>query len=605
MKTRYAMMMLLALVLAAVFAAAASARTPAEMEAEAQRLEQRVSGTTDLNALMQMAGEAQELLQEAAGAAAAATGMPNISIKPAATPEKEIERRREIINAQFAQFRKMVGVRAQADEQAPIPEAVAVEGRIVVEGGETANETRGVIPMDLRYTVEEKFVGNLLILHLYDAKKGRFAKDKEYGLHSFSTGIRVVGAGGRKCVGWTSTLPGTCTRWAQYGPSKVEPGERYPQFYAGVLGAVTEEGKVELKAEAPTILFPSVPPGATAKLGCFNAKWEMTTKEFEKLLDRSEIVLKKDIGRPVGPSPGCRPGSTMTLHLKVKGRDCAIEVEGDENLIDDCMGEDGMAPPLRLKAVRGTGAASTAKWRIAEGADKAKFLEGAAPQRPKVNLRATGPSQTEDDIAVEAEIPGKGGQVCVARHTFTSRRPRELRRLTDPESLAVGITPFVSFKKLCQTSGCIKPDVPAPGREHLDVIDGYRRISANEVLDQFDRPIRRDGLIWYEDRKAKVGSRTIEIEQASEGGGGTDVPINPSQPNGETMKMLSNDGTLEKGGLVVDYLWSMYLSDSSGVPEGYDITVDQNIKILACPVAKCVQHYMKTDATHVCKPPAR
>ncbi|HPQ81256.1 MAG TPA: hypothetical protein PLZ86_05975, partial [bacterium] len=51
----------------AVFAATVSARTPAEMEAEAQRLGQRAAGTTDLNALMQMAGEAQELLQEAAG----------------------------------------------------------------------------------------------------------------------------------------------------------------------------------------------------------------------------------------------------------------------------------------------------------------------------------------------------------------------------------------------------------------------------------------------------------------------------------------------------------------------------------------------------------
>jgi len=596
------MFLLIAVTLTA-FAATASARTPAEMEAEAQRLEQRAAGTTDLNALMQMAGEAQELLQEAAGAAASATGMPNISIKPAATPEKEIERRREIINAQFAQFRKMVGVRAQADEEARIPEAVAVEGRIVVEGGETANETRGVIPMDLRYTVEEKFVGNLLILHLYDAKKGRFAKDKEYGLHSFSTGIRVVGAGGRKCVGWTSTLPGSCNRWAQYGSSKVDPGERYPQFYAGVLGVTTEGGKVEIEADAPTVLFTSVPPGATAKLGCFSAKWEMTTNEFEKLLDRSEIVLKKDIGRPVGPSPGCRPGSTMTLYLKVKGRDCGIEVEGDENLVDDCMGDDGMAPPLRLKAVRGTGAASTATWQIAEGADKAKFLEGASPKRPKVNLRATGPSLMEEDIVVEAKIPGKKGQVCVARRAFTSRRPRELRRLTDPESLAVGIKPYVNFKKLCQTSGCVKPDVPAPGREHLDVIDGYRRTSANEVLDQFDRPIRRDGFIWYEDRKARVGSRTIEIEQASEGGSGTAVPVNPNQPNGEVMRMLSNDGTLEKGGLVIDYLWAMYLSDSSGVPEGFDITVDQDIKIFACPVAKCVQHYMKSDATHVCKPP--
>lgn len=602
MKTRYVMVALLALAVA-VFAATALARTPAEIEAKAKQLEQQAAGTTDMNQLMRIAEQAMQLTDEAA-AAAQAQGIKTFPSKPAVTAEKEIERRREIINTQFRQFQSFVGAQAQADEEARIAEAIPIEGRIIVDGGETDLETRGIIPMDLKYTVEEKFVGNLLVLHLYDAKKGRFAKDKEYMIDTLSTAIKVVNAGGRTCVKWSSGLPGGCTNWASFNRSEIDAGNRYPQFYAGVALASTEDKKVEIEANAPTIVFSSPARDAAAKLGCFDATWTMTTAEFEQLLSRSEIVLKKEIGRPVGPSPGCRPGSTMTLFLKVQGRECSIDVDGDATLIDDCMGSDGMAPVIRLKAMRGMQAAPTAKWKIARGEDKVRFTDGGAtPQGPKAEMRAINKSMMEDDITVEAEVQTKAGSVCVASRTFTARRPQELRRLSDAESLAVAIKPYINYKTLCDTTGCVKPDIPAPGREGLDVTDGYKRSSANEVLDQFDKPIRRNDLIWFEDRDAKVGSRTIEIEQASDGGSGTAVPVNPGQPNGATMQMISNDGRTEAGGLVVDLLQIMYLSDSSGVPQGFDITVDQKIKIYGCPVAECVQHYMRTDATHVCKPP--
>ena len=584
-------------------AATVYARTPAEIEADARQLDQQVQGTTDLGRLQQLMQQAQQLQGEME-AAARAQGIKVLPSKPAATAEKEIERRREVINTQFRQFQPFVGARAQADEEARIAEAIPIEGRIVVEGGETANETRGVIPMDLRYMVEERFVGNLLVMHLYDAKKGQFSKNKEYMIDTLSTDIRVANSGGRKCVKWSSGLPGSCTGWASFSRSEVDPGSRYPQFYAGVVLAATEEGKVEIEAKAPDVNFSSPMREAAAKLGCFGAKWEMTAADFEKLLDRSEIVLTKEIGRPVGPSPGCRPGSTMKLIINVKPGGCAIDIEGDGNLVDDCMGHDGMSPSLHLKALRGVKEAPTATWQITEGVDKAKFRGGVArTEGAKAELRAAGPSRVEDDIVVEAEVPLKGGQICVARRTFTSRRPSSLRRLSDPETVAVGIAPYVNYKQLCAGSGCVKPDIPVPGREHLNVTDGYKRVSANEVLDQFDKPIRRDGLLWYEERVARVGSRKIEIAQASEGVSGTAVPVNPGEPNGPTMQMLSNDGTLEKGGLVVDLLQIMYLSDSSGVPEGFDITVDQKIRVFSCPVAECVQHYMKADATHVCKPP--
>jgi len=598
------MFLLIAVTLVAVaVVTTASARTPAEIEADARRLEEQAQGTTDLGRLQQLMQQAQQLQGEMEGVAAA-QGIKVLPSKPAATPEKEVERRREIINTQFRQFQPFVGAQAQADEEARIAEAIPIEGRIVVEGGETANETRGVIPMDLRYMVEEKFAGNLLVMHLYDAKKGQFSKDKEYMIDTLSTDIRVANAGGRKCVRWSSGLPGSCTGWAGFSRSEIDPGSRYPQFYAGVVLASTEDGKVVIEAKAPDVIFSSPMREAAAKLGCFDAKWEMSTADFEKLLDRSEIVLRKEIGRPVGPSPGCRPGSSMKLVITVKPGGCAIEVEGDGNLVYDCMGHDGMSPSLHLKAMRGTKAAPAATWQITEGVDKAKFRGGVArAEGAKAELRAAGPSRVEDDVVVEAEVPLKGGQVCVARRTFTSRQPSSLRRLSDLEATIAGIDPLVSYPHLCNTTGCAKPDIPVPGREHLNVTDGYKRASANEVLDQFGKPIRRNGLPWYEERVARVGSRRIEIAQASEGGGGTAVPVNPGEPGGPTMQMLSNDGTLENGGLVVDLLQIVYLSDSGGVPEGFDITVDQKIRVFSCPVAECVQHYMRTDATHVCKPP--
>ncbi|HPM40982.1 MAG TPA: hypothetical protein PLY45_00925, partial [bacterium] len=130
------MFLLIAVTLVAVaVVTTASARTPAEIEADARRLEEQAQGTTDLGRLQQLMQQAQQLQGEMEGVAAA-QGIKVLPSKPAATPEKEVERRREIINTQFRQFQPFVGAQAQADEEARIAEAIPIEGRIVVEGGE-------------------------------------------------------------------------------------------------------------------------------------------------------------------------------------------------------------------------------------------------------------------------------------------------------------------------------------------------------------------------------------------------------------------------------------------------------------------------------------
>ncbi len=584
-----------------VFVSSAYARSQQEISARANELSRQANSTQDLNKLNQLMQEAMSLSEDA-GALAAAQGVKVLPSKPAATPDKEMERRREVINIQNKQVQGFIGARAQSDEMISIPSAVQLEGTLLVEGGELDNPRDGVIPTDLKYMVTENFVGNLIVMQIYDPKTGSFTGKKEYMIDSLSKEIKVNNLGGRKCVKWSSSLPQSCVSWAVFSRSHVDAGSKYPGFYAGVVSAETENGNVKIEADAPDVLFSSPLGEASAKLGCFGANWTMSASDFERLLDRSEIVLTKDVSREAGPAPGCRLGSAIKLKLKLKEKDCSIEVEGDDTLIDDCMGADGMAPSVRLRAEYKKSIAP-AKWSVVSGADKIKFtLGGQNSLMPRVELRALGKSEMEDDITIEAEVK-KGSNTCVAVRTLTARRPELLRRLSDEETLAVGLNPYISYNKLCEEGRCVKPDIPALGRESLDVIDGYNRISANALLDQFAKPIRRDGLLWYEDRVARVGNKKIEIEQAVDGG--TLVPVNPSQPNGDKMNMISQDYKTEAGGHVADHLRVMYTSDTRGVPENLDITVDQKIRVFSCPVADCVQHYMRTDATHVCKEPAR
>ena len=113
------------------------------------------------------------------GQAGGITGMQGMPIQPAETPEKEMERRREIINSQYRQVKNMIGNLPAGTEKPQIPEAFPLEGYIVVNGGEKElfnNEVK----TDLLYTIKERFVGNLVVLHTCDAARGQFDREKEY-----------------------------------------------------------------------------------------------------------------------------------------------------------------------------------------------------------------------------------------------------------------------------------------------------------------------------------------------------------------------------------------------------------------------------------------
>jgi len=300
-----------------LFCFAAFAQSPGDLEQKARQLEQQMQGTTDMNKLMDAYREAIQLMDEAGGKIGGTTGTQAMPIQPAATPEKEMERRREIINGQFRQAKSMMGSLPAGAEKPQIPEAFPLEGYIVVNGGEKeffSNEVK----TDLLYTIKESFVGNLVVLNTYDSTRGQFDREKGYRIESLSTKINVSGMMGKKCVRRSSYVPSSCTGWARFSRYEISKGERYPGFQSGVVSAEsTENGQITITANAPTVTFLGDDGKTNLGMGCFNATWKLSRSEFEQFLTRGEMTLRKDIGRPMGPSPGCRPGSTMTLYLKV------------------------------------------------------------------------------------------------------------------------------------------------------------------------------------------------------------------------------------------------------------------------------------------------
>ena len=295
------------------------AQPPADIDQRIRQLEQQMEGTTDLNKLMETYRETLQLMGGANRAAAGMTGTSTTPIRPAETPEEEVLRRREVINSQFRQMKSRMSLLPPGTEQPQLPEAVAVEGYLVVHGGEKelfSNEVR----TDLFYTIKERFVGNLIIGHTYDPARGRFDGKKEYEIQSLSTKIDVSGMGGKKCVRRGPYSPSSCTGWAHFSGYEISGSERYPQFHSGVVSAETEEdGRITILAEAPAVIFLGDDGRTNLKAGCSRAAWTLSPSEFGQWLEQGELTLRRDIGRPMGPSPGCSHGSTMTLYLRVTG----------------------------------------------------------------------------------------------------------------------------------------------------------------------------------------------------------------------------------------------------------------------------------------------
>jgi len=189
----------------------------------------REPSSADLRGAADARGQIEAQMEAAARAASSVTGrdLGSMKVAPAATPEKEMERRRKLINDAHRDFTNIVGSqrapigmdaaaastagrdlggplgepssggkRGSSEDREPgiasarsgdsgfegalstssekrlvsaPPRAIAIEGRIIVYGGEGGAIASNRGEKNIRYSVEEKFVGNLVVAEPIEA----------------------------------------------------------------------------------------------------------------------------------------------------------------------------------------------------------------------------------------------------------------------------------------------------------------------------------------------------------------------------------------------------------------------------------------------------
>jgi hypothetical protein len=373
----------------------------------------------ELRGAADMRGQVEAVVESATSGRGLGVGM-----APAATPEEEMARRRRLINGAHRDFvgavaaqRAPVGMEAARASQGSQggmlgdprtregegsardpgtgfdgetsgagretlgpPRAIAIEGRITVQGGEgqASAQTKG--SKEIFYSVEERFVGNLLVAEPMELlvtnpsgrvdergsasarggqverasggvrsgmgplsdpvtpaggrKPGRLspadasgdasatgpAKEpsirREYELDTVSTAIQVKSVQGGVCVETTSG-GGACARRDPFSRFEVDSANRYGQFRDGVVSVAVEDGKVKIEVEAPDVAFATASGKGKAALECSRADFELSENEFRRLLDRGELTLTRQVGEP-GRHARCAEGSSITVDLRVK-----------------------------------------------------------------------------------------------------------------------------------------------------------------------------------------------------------------------------------------------------------------------------------------------
>lgn len=349
-------------------------------------------------------------------------------LEPGATPEQEMARRRQLINGAHRDFvgivgaqRAPVGIEGEqsahgsprradglladpgtpdegASARAPRegfdaesassmretigpPRAIAIEGRITIQGGEgqASAQTKG--SKNLRYIVEERFVGNLLIAEPFDllvtkptgdideggiasarggqpeaSSSGRRADRvplseigqpaggkpshqlspgdaigvasatgpgggqtirREYELDTLSAGIEVKSVQGGVCLE-RSGQDGACARSVPFSQFDVSSANRYGQFKDGVVSVGVEDGKVRIEVEAPDVAFATSGGEVKASLNCSRARFDLSENDFRRLLERGELTLSTPVGNS-GKHAVCAEGSSITVNLRVRG----------------------------------------------------------------------------------------------------------------------------------------------------------------------------------------------------------------------------------------------------------------------------------------------
>ena len=236
----------------------------------------------------------------------------------AETPEEESQRRREAINQKGQQSGDKPAVsRAEAGrKEVPLSQAIPVEGVLLIEGG-SSSTFYGKVKQELSYTIQETFVGNLIVTPSIDRATGRSSAREDYALQTLSTEIFAGPFGGRGCAKYTGSPP-VCAQWHQIDLWQIADGEEYPGRFDGVVSATSDGRAVTIRIDGPNIEFGSSQGPVSIKTGCGDLLRETVNRdEFKQWLRRSTVRIKRDVSKT---SPGCRPGSTVSLEMHIGSR---------------------------------------------------------------------------------------------------------------------------------------------------------------------------------------------------------------------------------------------------------------------------------------------
>ena len=237
------------------------------------------------------------------------------TVQQALYPEDEIALRREIVNKRSKEMERQA--RGQSSDGGsrvvPISQALPLSGNLQIVSGSTST-FYGKLRRDIKYTIKERFVGNLIITRFYDRKARKFTAREEYALDTISLEIDAADFTGKVCNKYSGSPP-TCSQWQALDLWQVTEGEEYPGAKSSVVTTTSNGQTINLRIDGPDILF--VPSQGTQKLtsGCGDlVQKRLTRDEWKQMIRQKTIRVKKVLGKT---TPGCRPDSTIILEMKI------------------------------------------------------------------------------------------------------------------------------------------------------------------------------------------------------------------------------------------------------------------------------------------------
>jgi len=105
----------------------------------------------------------------------------------------------------------------------------------------------------------------------------------------------------------------TCDRSTPYIKSSIDRENRYPGFSSNVVFLDDDGDKVKIAIDPPKVNFSTLLGEGGASVNCGDVEFELSKKEFQRMIDRGKIVLKKNLEK----TPGSKEGSSVEISLIV------------------------------------------------------------------------------------------------------------------------------------------------------------------------------------------------------------------------------------------------------------------------------------------------